>query len=153
MTNQITVPAPLVSVDLSANNFLSNDEIIRNLYYVAKLKDYIGFADLFADNAGVIDEGAGYAYRGAEELTRAAEIYATAMPDMHRKLIDLFVAGDRVIVELTLNGTSLGPLEIPDAGSISPTGKKIEAPCCDVFLLKDDSRAKPPWRSESRRFD
>ncbi len=54
---------------------------------------------------------------------------------MHRELYNLYVSGDRVIVELSLNGTHKGPLEMP-AGTIPPTGKEIHAPCCDVFFLE-----------------
>jgi hypothetical protein len=41
-----------------------------------------------------------------------------------------------VIVELALQGTHKGPLEMP-IGIIPPTGNKIDAPCCDVFRLRD----------------
>jgi hypothetical protein len=40
-----------------------------------------------------------------------------------------------VIVELALQGTHLGPLPLP-GGTIQPTGKRMDAPCCDVFQLK-----------------
>lgn len=113
----------------------NNEAIIRNLYQVAEVKDYDGFAELFTKDGVFIDEGTGYAYRGAKELARAAKIYATAMPDMHRELYDVYVAGNRVIVELSLNGTSVGPLEIPGVGFVPATGKVLKAPCCDVFLL------------------
>ncbi|MBA3961216.1 MAG: nuclear transport factor 2 family protein [Chthoniobacterales bacterium] len=115
----------------------SNEAIIRHLYQVAEVKDYVGFAAMFTEDGVFIDEGTGYAYRGAKELARSVEIYAKAMPDMHRELYDVYVAGDRVIVELSLNGTSAGPLEIPGVGFVPPTGKKVKAPCCDVFLLED----------------
>jgi ketosteroid isomerase-like protein len=46
------------------------------------------------------------------------------------------VTGDVVVVELTLNGHHHGPLTLP-AGTIPATGKAIQAPCCDVFHLKD----------------
>jgi ketosteroid isomerase-like protein len=41
-----------------------------------------------------------------------------------------------VVVELTLNGTQSGPLAMP-AGTLPPTGKEMDAPCCDLFHLKD----------------
>ncbi|UAJ12451.1 nuclear transport factor 2 family protein [Glacieibacterium megasporae] len=115
---------------------VDNEAIIRELYRVAEVKDYAGFAAMFGKDGIFIDEGSGYAYRGEKELARSAEIYATAMPDMHRELYDVYVAGDRVVVELSLNGTSLGPLEIPNVGFVPPTGKKVSAPCCDVFHLE-----------------
>jgi ketosteroid isomerase-like protein len=55
---------------------------------------------------------------------------------MHRELYRFFVVGDTVIVELALQGTQNGPLEFP-SGTIPPTGKRMNAPCCDVFRLKN----------------
>lgn len=136
MTNDSTTstkPASARTPEVSAGN---NASIIRKLYQVAEVKDYGSFAAMFADDGVFVDEGTGYAYRGAKELARAAEIYAVAMPDMHRELYEVYEAGNRVIVELSLNGTSEGPLEIPGVGFLPSTGKKINAPCCDVFLLE-----------------
>ena len=55
---------------------------------------------------------------------------------MHRELYRFFVDGDTVIVELALQGTQKGPLQLP-LGTIEPTGKRMDAPCCDVFRLKN----------------
>jgi ketosteroid isomerase-like protein len=55
---------------------------------------------------------------------------------MHRELYRFFVVGDTVIVELALQGTQNGPLELP-SGTIPPTGKRMNAPCCNVFRLKN----------------
>ena len=41
-----------------------------------------------------------------------------------------------VIVQLALQGTHDGPLQVAD-GVIEPTGNQIDAPCCDVFQLSD----------------
>ena len=41
-----------------------------------------------------------------------------------------------VIVELALQGTHDGPLWLPQ-GILPPTGNRMNAPCCDVFKLKD----------------
>lgn len=113
-----------------------NEAIIRELYRVAEVQDSEGFAAMFVDDGVFIDEGTGYEYRGAKELARSVQIYATAMPDMHRELYDIYLSGDRVIVELSLNGTNKGPLQIPGVGFVPPTGKVVKAPCCDVFRLE-----------------
>jgi ketosteroid isomerase-like protein len=63
-------------------------------------------------------------------------VYGMAFPDIHRELYRVFVTGDTVIVELALQGTHLGPLALP-RGTIQPTGKRMDAPCCDVFQLKN----------------
>ena len=53
---------------------------------------------------------------------------------MHRELYAFYVVGDTVVVELALQGTHKGLLQLP-IGIIPPTGKKMNAPCCDVFQL------------------
>lgn len=111
----------------------TNEQIIRNLYHVAEVKDVPGFVRLFEDGGYFYDVSAGQKYYG-QDIGKTVDIYARAFPDMHRELYDLYTSGDRIIVELSLNGTHKGPLELP-AGTIAPTGKEIHAPCCDVFHL------------------
>jgi ketosteroid isomerase-like protein len=115
----------------------SNEKVIRELYSLADAssKNTARFVSLFSDDGYFYDVGAGKKYFGAE-IGRTVDVYAAAFPDMHRELFSLRSFGDHVLVELSLNGTHTGDLVIP-AGTISPTGKKINAPCCDVFRVKD----------------
>jgi hypothetical protein len=58
---------------------------------------------------------------------------------MHRELYDIYVSGangDVIVVELALQGTHDGPLWLPE-GILPPTGNRMNAPCCDVFRLKN----------------
>jgi hypothetical protein len=65
---------------------------------------------------------------------------------MHRELYAVFVSGDTVVVELALQGTNKEPLELP-IGVIPPTGKQMNAPCCDVFQLTNGKiRSATTWR-------
>jgi len=114
---------------------MTNEAVIRALYQAAEVKDVKQFQSLFTEDGYFYDVSAGVKYRG-EELGRTIDIYGTAFPDMHRELYDLYVTGDVVVVELSLNGTHQGPLALP-AGTIPATGKEMHAPCCDVFHLKD----------------
>jgi ketosteroid isomerase-like protein len=114
---------------------MTNEEVIRALYQAAEDKDVKQFRSLFTEDGYFYDVSAGVKYRG-EELGNTINIYATAFPDMHRELYDLYVAGDVVVVELSLNGTHKGPLVLP-AGTIAATGNEMHAPCCDVFHLKE----------------
>lgn len=59
-----------------------------------------------------------------------------AFPDMHRELYHFYSTGNIVVVQLALQGTHRGPLKMP-GGTISPTGKRMDAPCADVFELVD----------------
>jgi ketosteroid isomerase-like protein len=114
-----------------------NEQVIRSLYALAEgnAKDTSKFVSMFSDDGYFYDVSAGKKYFGAE-IGVTVDVYAAAFPDMHRELYALRSFGDHVVVELSLNGTHKGDLVLP-AGTISPTGKEMHAPCCDVFRLKD----------------
>jgi hypothetical protein len=112
----------------------SNEEIIRNLYVVAE-KEPGRFRSLFTENGYWWDVPAGVKYHG-DDVARAAGIYSAAFPDMHRALDDLYVDGNVVIVQLSLNGTHQGDLPT-GLGTIPATGKEFHVPCVDVFHLEE----------------
>jgi ketosteroid isomerase-like protein len=60
---------------------------------------------------------------------------------MHRELYRFYVTGDIVVVQLALQGTHDGPLKMAQ-GTIPPTGRRMDAPCCDVFELSDGKIAR-----------
>ncbi|GAA0346342.1 nuclear transport factor 2 family protein [Streptomyces blastmyceticus] len=115
---------------------LDNEKIIRNAYQVAEDQDVAGWVAAFTEDGAFTDMSVPLTYRGPEELGKTVEVYAKAFPDMHRELGRFYVSGDVVIVQLRLQGTHLGPLELP-SGTVPATGKRIDAPCCDVFELVD----------------
>jgi hypothetical protein len=87
---------------------------------------------LLQEDGTFTNESIGVTYRGRKEVGIPVKIFATAFSDMHRDLQNVYVTGDVVVVELTLNGTNTGPLEVPNA-LIPPSGRRMKAPCCDVF--------------------
>ena len=114
---------------------LDNELIIRRAYQIAEQKDIPGWIAAFTDDGTFTDESVGVTYKG-EELGYPVVNYARAFPDMHRELHSIYTAGDIVVVQLALQGTHLAPLEMP-FGSLRATGKRMDAPCCDVFELQD----------------
>ncbi|WP_331760191.1 nuclear transport factor 2 family protein (plasmid) [Streptomyces sp. NBC_01471] len=114
----------------------SNEQAIRDAYQIAEEQDIRKWVSLFTEDGTFTDVSAGRTYSGSTELGTVVEIYAKAFPDMHRELYDIYVSGDVVVVELSLNGTHEGPLELPSA-TIPPTGKVMKTPCCDVFRLEN----------------
>lgn len=114
----------------------ANEAAIRNAYQVAEDKDVPGWVNSFTEDGTFTDESIGVTYRGPKELGRTVEVYAKAFPDMHRELYRFYVTGDTVVVELALQGTHRGPLELP-SGTVPPTGRRMDAPCCDVFQLRN----------------
>jgi ketosteroid isomerase-like protein len=114
----------------------ANEAAIRKAYQVAEDKDVTGWVNCFTKDGTFTDESIGVTYQGPDELGRTVEVYATAFPDMHRELHSVYVVGDTVVVELALQGTHKGPLALPQ-GTVPPTGKRMDVPCCDVFQLVD----------------
>jgi ketosteroid isomerase-like protein len=120
-----------------------NEAIVREAYRTAEgsVMDIPGFVGLFADD-GVINLGhAGVeplgleSYRG-DKLGDLVVGVATYFPDIHRELHRVNVLGDMVAVELSIQGTFLGPLQTP-SGTFEPTGNKVDGPCADFWYLRD----------------
>ena len=115
---------------------LDNEQIVRKAYQIAEDKDLEGWVAAFTDDGTFTDQSIGVTFRGPDGLPEQVENYARAFPDMHRELYQLYVSGNIVVVQLALQGTHLGPLHLP-AGTLRPTAKRMDAPCCDVFELAD----------------
>jgi ketosteroid isomerase-like protein len=138
-----------------------NEAIVRHAYHTAEgnVLDIAGFVGSFAED-GVINvghsgrrdhhQGGGHAgevvedvdnvggeksYRG-EQVGELVLSMAKLFPDVHRDLHRVTVLGDTVAVELSIQGTFLGPLETP-AGIVRPTGAKIDVPTADFWYLRD----------------
>jgi steroid delta-isomerase-like uncharacterized protein len=114
-----------------------NEKLIRGLYHLAEAdsKDTKQFVSLFADGGYFYDVSAGKKYYGAD-IGVTVDIYAAAFPDMHRELYSFYIDDNVVVVELSLNGTHNGDL-VTSKGTIPATGKKMQAPCCDVFHIEN----------------
>jgi ketosteroid isomerase-like protein len=114
-----------------------NAAVIRALYASAEAtsKDTPKFVSMFTDGGYFYDVAAGKKYYG-KDIGYTVDVYATAFPDMHRELYSMYFNDHVVVVELSLNGTHKGDLEIPE-GVIPPTNKEMHAPCCDVFHVTD----------------
>ncbi|GGV02859.1 ketosteroid isomerase [Streptomyces albospinus] len=113
-----------------------NEKVIRAAYRVAEEQDVTGWIAAFTQDGTFTDMSIPLTYCGPDELGKTVEAYAKAFPDMHRELERFYLDGDVVVVQLRLQGTHLGPLELP-SGTVPPTGRRMDAPCCDVFELVD----------------
>jgi hypothetical protein len=122
-----------------------NEAIVRRAYHAAEgsVLDIAGFVGGFAKD-GVINLGhagvefggaAAFSFRG-DQLGLLPGAIAKYLPDIHRELHRVNVLGNTVALELSIQGTFLGPYETP-AGIIQPTGAKIDAPCADFWYLSD----------------
>ena len=118
---------------------MNNEQIVRRAYEQAEKVDIKGWVDSFTSDGTFTDNSIGVTFRGPDGPTglgKTVEVYAQAFPDMHRELYRVFNVGDVVVVELALQGTHKGPLSTP-MGVLPPTGKRMDAPCCDVFRIVD----------------
>jgi ketosteroid isomerase-like protein len=112
----------------------SNEEFVRSAYAIAEARDIEGWIDCFTPDGVFVDNSIAVTYRGPSEVAKPVEFYGAAFSDMHRELYDIYVIGDVVVVQLALQGTHDGALHLP-VGMLPPTGKRMNAPCCDVFKL------------------
>jgi ketosteroid isomerase-like protein len=116
---------------------MTNEQIIRRLYEMAEKVDLKAFVDCFTPDGTFTDESINVTYTGSEGplgLPATVANYAKAFPDMHREIFQMWSLGDTVFVELALQGTHKGPLKMAE-GVIPATGKRMNAPCFDVFQL------------------
>jgi ketosteroid isomerase-like protein len=114
----------------------SNVDFVRSAYDLAEQKDIPGWKGCFTPDGSFTDNSVGITYRAPDEVSEPVENYGRAFSNMHRELFEIYEEGDIVIVQLALQGTQDGPLSLP-LGVLPPTGNKMDAPCCDVFKLKD----------------
>jgi ketosteroid isomerase-like protein len=112
-----------------------NVAAVRNAYAVAERKDLEGWINSFTPDGVFTDNSVGVTYRG-RDLAEPVRNYGAAFSNMHRELYRIYTDGNVVVVQLALQGTHDGPLQLP-FGELRPTGKKMDAPCCDVFEVED----------------
>jgi ketosteroid isomerase-like protein len=113
----------------------SNVTAVRNAYAVAERNDLEGWINLFTRDGVFVDNSVGATYR-SRTLADPVRNYGTAFSNMHRELYRVYVDGNVVVVQLALQGTHDGPLQLP-FGELAATGKQMDAPCCDVFELEN----------------
>lgn len=111
------------------------ESFVREAYAVAERMDLEAWKSLFVNDGIFTDNSIAVTYRGTN-LDYPVRQYGTAFSDMHRELYDLWTIGDTVIVRLALQGTHTGPLETP-FGTLPATGKRMDAPCADIFELEN----------------
>ena len=114
-----------------------NEAVVRHAYHAAEgdVLDVAGFVASFTEDGVFNNVVANESYRG-ERLGDVVLDMAKLLPDVHRELYRVSVLGDVVAVELSIQGTFLGPLETP-AGTIQPTGAKIDVPTADFWYVRD----------------
>lgn len=132
---------PLTNRHLTRHE-IANLAVVLNAYHVAEGKslDVPAFVNSFAKDGVFNDEVAGKTYQG-KALGDVLPYMANLFPDVHRDLKRITVNGDVVSIELSIQGTFEGPLQTP-AGTVKPTGAKVDAPTADFWYLHNDKVEK-----------
>lgn len=68
------------------------------------------------------------------------EILRTAFPDLTAAIESLSVADDRILVQLELQGTQTGPLDV-----LAPTNRRVTSPAATVCRLDGGGRVAELW--------
>ena len=85
---------------------LNNEKIVRELYAAAEGsgKDIAKFVSFFSNEGYMCDIPSGLKLHG-QAIGDAIDAFASAFPDVHRELFNIYVAENVVIVELAIRGT------------------------------------------------
>jgi len=76
--------------------------------------------------------GDGQVRKGPEAGLAISQMFATAFPDGKIEIQKITATGDTAIVEFIGRGTHTG-----DLMGISPTGRQVSIPVCEVYELRD----------------
>src|SRR3954454_13836420 len=118
----------------------ANLAVVLRAYHAGEgdVLDAQRFIDLFAKD-GVLNGIGGLevqtSLRG-QQLGDVILFLGQFLPDIHRELKQITVNGDVVSIELSIQGTFLGPFETP-AGVIQPTRVKVDFPTADFWYLRN----------------
>ena len=115
---------------------LGNEKIIREFCAAAEPSglNIEKVVSMFSHEGFMWDMASGTKFRGKAIGDSIAGL-ASAFPDLHRELLDIYVADNVVVVEIAIRGTHKGELPLA-SGTLAPTGKTIDVPGCDVYHLE-----------------
>ena len=118
-----------------------NAAIVHDLFDAFNDHDLDRAAAMVSEDFELVDFAAeGQVFRGPEGLRQWLQIFLHATPDAKVEVTNVVAAGEWVFSEHIGRGTHTGPLVGP-AGTIPPTGRRIELPIGELFQLEDDKIA------------
>jgi ketosteroid isomerase-like protein len=116
---------------------VNNDNVaaVRNAYAVAERKDLEGWINLFTPDGVFVDNSVGATCRGRAPRRPGPQLRRGVFQHAPRAISHLCRWQCRCGATGPA-GTHDGPLQLP-FGELPATGKRMDAPCCDVFELED----------------
>jgi predicted ester cyclase len=105
--------------------------------YVAALNnhDLGAFAEVIADRYVQHNGRAGQGLAGTQATFKS---YFETFPDMHVKVEDTIIGGDKVVARVTLTATHTKPVQLgPGTPTFQPTGKKLSWHDIGIWRVSD----------------
>lgn len=117
---------------------MTGDELARRYVDTFNDRDVDAWVALFAEDAVIHDPFFPEPTKGRQAIENTEQAVLRAFPDMQwRQLRPAIDVGDRVAVELAVNGVQAGPLEMPD-GELPATGRAISFETGVFWLIGPD---------------
>jgi len=113
-----------------------NAKLARSLYDMFNKGDIDGMVAQAAESVEVMGVPSGMTLHGPEGMRQYTQSWASAFPDAQIEITNVVVSEDSAVVEFRGRGTHTGPLVGPQ-GEISPTGKAVDVPFCDIYQIKE----------------
>jgi ketosteroid isomerase-like protein len=116
------------------------EQLLRLAYDLYNRRDFARSAELTQPDAVTVNVPTGQEFTGPEGTKAYLGTWAAAFPDSTCEVLNVVAAEDGGVVEFIGRGTHTGPLAGP-AGTIPPTGRRIEFRLCDVWKVRDGKYA------------
>jgi len=112
-------------------------KIVERHYADLRSNDWDRMKQLFSDDVVTEMPGVG-TLRGVAPFVEFAKVFFAAFPEGRIDIRSTIEQGNTIIAESTMIATQTGPLATPGGQTIPPTGKSIELPVADVFVVDGD---------------
>ena len=114
----------------------ANETLVRQFYAAFNNRKFDEATRLASDKFEWRDVATGETYRGPAGMRQFIERWVNAFGDAKLDITRVVVSDQFFAAELLGRGTHSGALETP-GGSIAPTNRKIELPCCEVGMIEN----------------
>jgi steroid delta-isomerase-like uncharacterized protein len=112
-------------------------EIIRRHLGALSASNWVNFRSVTSRDVVYEDMTIGTRITGIEPYVGSAQRWKTAFPDLRTTLTRGYAVGERVIAEVTWEGTHMGPLENA-FGVLPPSSRRSKLRSAIFFSVKND---------------
>lgn len=112
-------------------------QIARDIVTTYSNADWNGMKNLMTPDSVYNELGTQRKAQGPDQIIKTLQEWKKAMTDSGGTVKNVFVAGDRGVLEVVWHGTHNGPFTGP-AGTLQPTGKSQKTPAVMVLTFQGD---------------